>query len=124
MTKAEALYTFWASFGLPAFDENSVPSGDNAPDLPYITYETRTGAFEDVLPISGDIWYRSRTWTDISAKVEQIAQATAPYYLERFDGGFLWITQGPQFAQRLSDPDDDTIKRIHINLTAEFFSRS
>ena len=31
MTKAAAIYNFWAGFGIPAYEENSVPSGEDAP---------------------------------------------------------------------------------------------
>ena len=35
MNKEQAIHFFWSQFGLPAYDENSVP--DDA-QMPYITY--------------------------------------------------------------------------------------
>ena len=29
MTKEAALYNFWSMFGLPAYEENAVPSGED-----------------------------------------------------------------------------------------------
>ena len=42
MTKAEALHSFYSSFGLTAYEENSVP--DDA-EFPYITYNITTDSF-------------------------------------------------------------------------------
>ena len=33
MTKAAAYYNFWSQFGIPAFDESSVPDGSDAVGL-------------------------------------------------------------------------------------------
>ena len=38
MTKAAAIYQFWNSFGLTAYEENSVPTDAT---FPYITYQDR-----------------------------------------------------------------------------------
>ena len=42
MTKAAALHSFYSSFGLTAYEENSVP--DDA-EFPYITYNITTDSF-------------------------------------------------------------------------------
>lgn len=44
MDRAQAIHSFWNSFGLKAYDENTVP--DNA-KLPYITYEVAVSSFDD-----------------------------------------------------------------------------
>ena len=41
MDKSQALNTFWNSFGIPAYDEYTVPDGTS---IPYITYDTATDA--------------------------------------------------------------------------------
>ena len=38
-----------------------------------------------------------------------------------YTGGALWIRRGTPFAQHMAD-DDDTIRRIYLNLTAEYLS--
>lgn len=45
MTATRVLNSFYSSFGLPAYDENSVPTGENAPAFPYITYSFHTVVF-------------------------------------------------------------------------------
>lgn len=119
MDKWQGLHSFWSSFGIPAYDENSVP--DNAV-LPYITYSAEIGAFEHVLLLTGSIWYKSDSWAEISRKAEQIARTLANYHLVKLDGDeYLFLTQGNPFAQRMKD-ENDTIKRIYINIMAEYFS--
>lgn len=39
----------------------------------------------------------------------------------KFDNGRLFITKGTPFAQRMTD-EDDMVRRIYINITAEYFS--
>ena len=117
--KWQALHNFWSSFDIPAYDENSVP--DDA-QMPYITYAAEISSFENVLLLTGSIWYHSTSWTEASQKAEQIAQSLAGYKLENVGTNeYLFLTQGNPFAQRMRD-EDDTVKRIYINILAEYFS--
>lgn len=119
MDKWQGLHSFWSSFGIPAYDENSVP--DDA-QMPYITYTAEISAFEDALLLTASIWYKSDSWAQISQKAEQIARALSAYYLVRLDNDeYLFLTQGSPFAQRMKDPND-TVKRIYLNLMGEYFS--
>lgn len=119
MDKSQAIHTLWSSFGLDAYDQNTVP--DDA-QMPYITYDVSTGALDDVLVLSGSLWYRSTSWREISQKTEEIAQAVGKgFWIAKVDGGYLWVTQGNPFSQRMAD-EDDTIRRIYINLNAEFLT--
>lgn len=119
MTKWQGLDRFWNSFGIPAYDQNTVP-----PDaqMPYITYEAVTAGFEDVTPLAGYIWYRSTSWQEASEKADQIAGAINPYRLVQLGNKeYLFIAKGIPFAQRVSD-ENDSVRRIYINLMAEYFS--
>ena len=123
MDKWQAINTFWNSFGIPAYDENSVDTGANAPQFPYITYQAQIGALNQVLSLTGSIWYRSSSWTDASNKADEIAEAIGTgYKILDVDGGYLWITRSQPFAQRMNDPSDDKIKRIYIITNAEFLT--
>ena len=62
MDRYEALYSFWSSFGVPAFEENSVPTSGDYPKYPYITYEVSTGGFNSDINVNGYIWTRSNSW--------------------------------------------------------------
>lgn len=124
MDKVQAIDTFWNSFGLVAYDESTVPDGNNAPTFPYITYNVSTDSMDNVLVLNGSIWYRSSSWKEVSQKAEQIARAVGErgYKIISLDDGYLWITKGTPFAQRMSDPDDDMVRRVYITLNAEFLT--
>lgn len=116
MNKWQAIQHFWESFGLPAYDENSVPDDAVAP---YITYEAQVGEFESPLLLNGSLWYRSQKWSEISQKADEIERAAKT--LIKLDEGYLYITRGSPFAQRMRD-EDETVKRIYINIMAEYFT--
>ena len=120
MDKSQALNSFWSSFGLPAYDVNSVPT-DAA--MPYITYETAVDSIESVLNLQGNIWYRQISWADASKKADEISEYLYGIWpvTKKIDGGRMFITKGTPFAQRMGD-DDDMIKRIVINIQVEFLT--
>ena len=118
MNKVQALNSFWSSFGLKAYDETSVP--DNAV-LPYITYESSTDEFNHKVALTASLWYRSSSWESIELKQFAIAN-----YISRggvivpYDGGSIWIAKGNPWSNRMSDANDDTIRRIVLNVEVEF----
>lgn len=112
-----ALQTFWNSFGIPAYDENTVPDGAV---LPYITYQAAVSDFDNRVLLTASLWYRSTSWAEISEKAEQISDTIGGGYGVRYDNGRLWITKENIFAQRMSDPSDDKIRRIYLQVIAEF----
>ena len=120
MTKAAAIYKFWNSFGLTAYDENTVP--DDA-TFPYITYQLVTDSFDREIPLSASLWYRSESWTSINAKTEEISQKISRGgKIISCDGGAIWLKRGQPFAQSMGDESNDLIKRKYINITAEFMT--
>lgn len=119
MTKAQAIYNFWASFGIPAYEENSVP--DEA-QLPYITYEYISDSIGNNVLLTASIWERSTSWTGINARAEEIAERLAGSKTLRCDGGGIILWKGTPFAQRMTDPSSKEVKRILLNVTAEFIT--
>ena len=128
MTNAEVQYDFWASFKLDAYDETSVPDEKtrialNGKAFPYLTYETADDSFENEVPASASLWYRSTSWADITAKAKEIKSAIGRGgIILRTDGGALWLKRGTPFAQRMSDTDD-SIRRMVLNVTVEFIEQ-
>lgn len=123
MNKWQAIHFFWNSFGWNAYDENSVDTGANAPQLPYITYSAQTGSMEQILTFTASLWDKSTSWVNVSDKADEIAEKIGyGYELVQIDGGYLYLTKGQPFAQRMNDPDDTEIKRIYIMLNAEFLT--
>ena len=120
MTKAAAIYQFWNSFGLTAYEENSVP--DDAA-FPYITYQLVTDSFDSEIQLTASLWYRSESWTGINAKTEEISQKISRGgKIIPCDGEAIWLKRGQPFAQSMGDESDDLIKRKYLNITAEFMT--
>lgn len=124
MTKASALYNFFSSFGIEAYEETLVPTGEEAPKFPYLTYQLVTDSFDNEVIIPVSLWYRSEAslWA-LNTKTEEISQriGRGGVFLD-CDGGKIWIKRGSPFAQTMSDPEDNTIRRKYINITAEFLT--
>ena len=120
MTKAAAIYQFWNSFGLKAYEENTVK--DDAA-FPYITYQLVTDGFDREVAATASLWYRSESWTAINAKTEEISQIISRGgKIVRCDGGAIWLKRGQPFAQNMGDESDNLIKRKYLNITAEFMT--
>ena len=120
MTKAAVMYQFWNSFGLPAYEENTVPT-DAA--FPYVTYQLVTDSFDREIPLTASLWYRSESWTGINSKTEEISQKISRGgKIIPCDGGAIWLKRGQPFAQNMGDENDDLIKRKYLNITAEFIT--
>ena len=128
MTKAAAIYQFWNSFGIKAYEENTVIDADEEgnpvdPTFPYITYQLVTDSFDREVAATASLWYRGESWVDINAKTEEIsAHIGLGGKIIKCDGGRIWIKRGQPFAQNMGDESDDLIKRKYLNLTFEFFT--
>ena len=122
MDKWEGLQSFWESFGIPAYDENTVP--DDAV-MPYITYQAAVGSFEDTVPLSASIWYKSMSWSEISQKADEISRRLNGWTLVNLGNHqyiYLKKNRDSQFAQRMADEASDLIRRVYLSLSAEFFT--
>lgn len=122
MDKAQSLYEFWSRF-LPAYDENTVPTADFSPAFPYLTYSTITDSMGYPVQLNANLWYSSTSWEDIQKKADEIAEYLGyGGRVVRIDGGFVWLVKGNPFAQRMADEASDSIRRIYINVQAEFLT--
>lgn len=122
MTKAACIYNFMSGFGLTAWEENAVPTGDDA-DFPYLTYGLVTDSFGVDLSMTASLWYRSTSWAAASEKTDEISRRIGrDGIILPCDGGGVWIRRGTPFAQTMGDPADDMVKRMYINLTLEFLT--
>lgn len=121
MDKSQALQSFWSSFGLPAYAENTVP--DDA-QTPYITYEASTDSLGNTMVQNASLWYRSMSWKEISQKAEDIARyiATMDPPSIPINNGRLYITKGSPFAQRMGDEGGTDVRRILLTVNVEFFT--
>ena len=121
MDKWQALQNFWGGFSWDAYDETTVP--DDA-KFPFITYETQVDSIDNELLLSASLWDNNTSWERISKKADEIAHAIesiTPAAI-KINGGGLFITKGTPFATRMSEGGNDSIRRIYLNINAEFLT--
>ena len=119
MTKEQAIHNFWSSFGVPAYDENTVP--DDAV-LPYITYEVSTDSFNNVVISSASVWDRGNSWTRVTNIMNLISEELGIGGTTRkYDNGLMWVMKGTPFSRRIPD-DNQEIRHISMNIETEFVS--
>lgn len=120
LDKGQTIQAFWESFGWPAYDEGTAPDG-----LPYprLTYNVVVDELEHPVAMYASLWDKSTSWARVAKKAAEISQTITHLYPPAiaFEGGRLYITKGSPYAQRMVD-EDDMVRRIYINITAEYFS--
>lgn len=123
MDKAKALQKFWEQFSWDAYSAQTVPTGENAPKLPYITYDTSSDSFDNQLMLTASLWDNSMSWKKVEQKTAEIAKKIGEngYYIAKIDDGYMLVKKGSPFAQRMGD-DDNSLRRVVINIVVEFLT--
>lgn len=117
MTAEQAIHAFWSSFGLTAYDENSVP--DDAV-LPYITYSLSVDTFNNTILNTINIWYRSTSWINVTNKAKEIINTITDGGISiPTDKGIIRMNLGNPIYNRMGD-ENKNIKRIRINIETEY----
>lgn len=125
MTKAECIYQFWNSFGIPAYEEHSVPTWTDDAQTeeirpPYITYQLALDSFRGrSVAVTADIWDCSEAWDYVNAKADEIAAAIGSFKRLLCDEGYILVTKGSPFAQNYAD---GIYKRNYLNLYFTFIT--
>jgi len=125
MTKAEAIYAFFSGFGIPAYEEHSVPdytddaqTEENRP--PYITYQCATDDFRGApVAITAEVWDCSESWQFVHEKAAEIAASIGRFKRLVCDDGYIVVTKGSPFMQ---DYADGIYKRAYLNLYLTFIT--
>ena len=124
MNKTQAIHQFWSGFGIPAWDENTVPDDALIRGEKYIAYSVSTGSLDDVLNLSGKIWdTNTNTWEYVETKAQEISYSIATMNppTMQIDNGRLYITEGRPFSQRIPNPNEN-VRGVLINIQAEFLT--
>ena len=125
MTKSQALYNFWSSFGWPAINEQSDVDEDTMEILGdgkrRIEYEDSTGDYTGPVTLTASLFHYSHAWTEVKAKAQQIREYIGNGYLAPIDGGYLWIKARNPFTMD-SAPSDVGWRRIVLNIEADFLT--
>ena len=121
MDRFEALYSFWSSFGIPAYESGSVPDAESVV-FPYLTYDVMSSPFDGEVVANASIWTRSTSWVTADAFSDAIERRleNGGAILE-YAGGIVWITPEVPFSQSMGDPADDLIKRKLLTVQLHFF---
>ena len=125
MDVQQALNTFWNSFGVIAFQENSVPDQNafeamQISPYPRITYSFTLNDFGVPTSLSASVWDRSESWKTASQLNNLIYKTLKDGGVKvDYDDGQIWIKTGAPFSSEMSDPDD-MIKRYVINIETEY----
>lgn len=123
MDRLQTLHQFWSSFGLKAYNENTVP--DDAMVVngnKYLTYSVVVSNFDAPVLATASLWFRSTSWDATIAKAEEINRALGHGgKVLPFDHGYLWIKRGDPFYQLLDD-EDDTVRRAYLNVELEYIT--
>lgn len=124
MLKEAAINKFFSSFGVKAYEQNSVPDGSDRPAYPYITYELRTDAFGEYdTSVLFSIWDSNSS----IARVVQIKDAISRALGEagkmlNCDDGYILIMRDSPFAD-LRAEEDKKIKRELCSIKMRFYTR-
>ena len=119
MNKYEALNKFYNSFGIPAYEENSVP--EKKP-MPYITYELITSSIEsESIAMSFKIYYRSESLIEIDSITEKISKVLTGGVNLKCDEGYITLHRGEPFALNIGS-GEKSVKAKYINVTANYIT--
>jgi hypothetical protein len=117
MNAEQAIHSFWSSFNLTAYDQNSVP--DDA-QLPYITYSLSVDTFNNTVLNTINIWYRSTSWINVTNKAKEIINTITDGGISiPTDNGMIRMNLGNPIYNRMGD-EDKNIKRIRMNIETEY----
>jgi hypothetical protein len=122
MTKLQAIKSFLSGFGLKAYHEGYIYAPDVALPLPYITYSVQFDNYRGGLrPFVVTAWYRTNDPQPLEEFESLMAQRVGIQgTVIHCDGGYILIKRGTPFAQFLDVPADKFVKRVIINLLAEY----
>lgn len=127
MTREQAIFDFWNSFNIPAFEENSVPTGEEAPAYPYITYQLAIDNFGSQVQTSVSVYDRDKdNYSALFHVLQKAAEIRKKIsrggIMLAFDGGAVWLNPNTPFSQIMGDSEDNAVHRAYLNMTAEFIS--
>lgn len=124
MKKWEAIYDFFSSFNIPAYEENSVPTGSEAPAYPYIIYEMNQGGFDanEDNALSFTIVDKLDSFVPSYELMDTIAEVIGDGKVYELDNGYLKIRQGSPWAQNQREPNDNTVRRLYSIIMVTYYT--
>ena len=124
MNKSQALNAFWNSFGIKAYEENTVPkSAQDANDGMYIAYEVSLDSFPNTSVLAASLYdVNSTRWNAVEEKAAEISAGIGDGGRKVVcETGKLWIKRGTPFAQHMAG-ENDTTRRIYMTIEVDFLT--
>lgn len=124
MKKWEAIYSFFSGFGIPAYEENSAPTGADKPAYPYIVYEMRQGSFDADIDVamSFTIVDKNESFVPSYELLETMAETIGDSKVYELDNGYLKIRQGSPWGENQRDQNDNTIRRLYSIIMVTYYT--
>lgn len=132
MNKQQAYNSFWNSFGVLAFEENSIPddkvidelikAGKATSKYPYIAYQVIIDDLGQPVFPTASIYDKSTSWEKSDLLANLISNRLKSTEIIKLDDGRMFISKGRPFAQHWLESADSDIRRINLNLSIEFFT--
>ena len=127
MSYSSAYKSYWLQYGIPVYNENTVP--DNIP-MPYITYQYAENGFDDgEVYLTVNLYYQGLSWLEAELKANEICivakndgvveLSSSEKIVVKCDDGYIWIKRSSPFIQRVNDPNEN-VRHIVINVAVEF----
>ena len=117
-----ALYAFFSGFGIPAYGEGEVPLYDESGREirpPYITVQLIAPDWRGARPFYARLWYRSRTYAEINAKADEIAEAIGEGASVTTAHGCVVINRDDNFLQYQPQAGDETLKCAYLSMVLQ-----
>lgn len=113
------LYTYFNSFGIPAFLEDSIPVGQ---ELPYITYSpVIPDGWGDLSAFHARVWYPSKDGrAPVLQMVDKIADSLQGSLCLTCDGGAILLRRGDMWAQPMDNTPEGYLCE-YLQFTLERF---
>ena len=134
MNKQQAYNSFWNSFGVLAFEENSVPTEDVIEAMikegvatarwPMITYQVLIDDINEPIYPTASIYDKSTSWERADTLANAISASIQTMGTIKLDNGRVFLRKGCPFAQHMSEEADRSIRRIVLNLGIEFLTEN
>ena len=112
---AKAMKCFFSGFGLPAYEEYSVPDDVQ---LPYITYHLAEPEFFEKASTYAQVYYKTKSNTAVLEKADAIVAAIGSGVKIPLNGGYLVIWLETPTVQLMVEGD---VRRAYINLSVNAY---
>lgn len=100
---AKALKSYFGSFGLPAYANESVPDDVT---MPYIVYPLKQPVWNEKTTMYCIVWYRTTGYAQLLAKVDEILADLEEGRRIETDDGFVMLYPEPTLVQEYHDTEN------------------